>query len=132
MERLAYVLENRKRKTMYGFTSEYNHKDVGIIVLKPESVQRILKKFLALDEKTLAVVQASEEVFYKGFPTKSAEFHVKRAKFGDWIEFRQIQSVRKRLIKTKGERLHGFYRDDEFAEDGTNLKGISGSRSIHA
>jgi hypothetical protein len=71
------------------------------------------------------------DVFYKGYPFKSAEFHgpIQEAKFGQWLDVRKIDKVSPQLIIAQPPIA--VYRSSHFPEeDGKDLRGISGSALI--
>ena len=99
-----------------------------MIEIKPEFLSQIGKKFVAEKDICAGSLTVGQEVFFKGFPLKSAEFHapIEAAYFGWWAEIRNIARVHDRLAVTTPVALRK-YRDTNFDEDDQDLKGISGS-----
>ena len=126
-EHNGYLLMPKKLSNVGGVTSEYGHRDVGIIEVKTKFLKEIGKTFLPESEIRACPLKTSEEVFFKAFPGKSVEFHAHSQKslFGWWVDFRSVAQVYDNLVITKDAPLRS-YKDSSFSEDGQDLHGISG------
>lgn len=126
-EHNGYLLMPQKVTEIGGVVSEYDHKDIGVIELKPEFLEKIEKDFIPESRIRRSVVPVGQEIFLKGFPSKSAEFlrFGTKALFGWWAEFREVAASHDRLVIT-GDTAVRTYRDSTFQEDGQDLHGISG------
>jgi hypothetical protein len=73
-EHNGYLLMPRKDVTLGGVASKYDHRDVGLVELKPQLIKHLDKKFLSVDSVCSVPLSPGDVVFFKGFPAKSAEF----------------------------------------------------------
>jgi hypothetical protein len=129
-EHAGYLLTPRpKEQFELSVRSEYGHQDVGIIELTKNGFKALkgAKRFLTIKEIDSSSVAAGEKVMYKGYPSKSAEFHgSQRGLFAFWAEFRTVTAATANLIVSDGPPI-ATVRGDDFNEDGSDLQGISGA-----
>jgi len=127
-EHNGYLLMPVKTLVINGVSSKYDHKDVGVIEIKPQFIQDIHKNFINQKDFLLTSLTPMQEIFYKGFPSNSVDFIGDRQQslFGRWTEFRKVKSVHDSLIITDDNSLR-YYNDSIFNENGSVMTGVSGS-----